>query len=189
MWDIHSSLILGLKVIEGQTTTKPAVEPHEFIAFACVQAFGYILHIHGSRWPLRHHLVYRSCIASYVLLIVLLLDHVSCSLLLRSRLSKVAESLPPLELSILNDTSIRITREVAGPLHERGTLKVTASDGIETDGGQDAGVGELGLRGDDGVGDVVVDGGVLFLLHFEDGVVLEGPADDVRVWGGALILC
>lgn len=95
-------------------------------------------------------------------------------------------------------TGVGVAREVAGPLDEGAVLEVARGDGEEADGADDAGVGQLGLGGDDGVGDVVVDGlrgecqlgasregerlsthAVLLLLDLEDGAVLEGPPDDV----------
>lgn len=120
---------------------------------------------------------------------MILLLHPTNYLLLRSSLGQVGESLATLELGILNDTSIGVAGEVASPLNKGGSLKLAAGDWVETNGGEDAGVGQLGLRRDDRVGDVVVDGRVLLLLDLEHGVVLEGPLDDVGVGGGALAWC
>lgn len=55
-------------------------------------------------------------------------------------------------------TGVSVAGEVAGVLDVGGALEVTASDGVAADGGDDGGVGEGRLGGDDGVGDVVVDG-------------------------------
>ena len=58
----------------------------------------------------------------------------------------------------LEHTGISIAGEVASVLDEGGALEVTAGDGVAADGGDDGGVGQSGLGGDDRVGDVVVDG-------------------------------
>ena len=55
-------------------------------------------------------------------------------------------------------TSVSVAGEVAGVLDVGGALEVTAGDGVAADGGDDGGVGQGRLGGDDGVGDVVVDG-------------------------------
>lgn len=47
---------------------------------------------------------------------------------------------------------------MASPLDEGLTLVVARRDGEQADGAQHRGVGELGLGGDDRVGDEVVDG-------------------------------
>lgn len=106
-------------------------------------------------------------------------------------------------------TSISIAREVAGPLDIGVVLVLARGDGEEADGAQGGRVAEVGIGGDDRVGDVVVDGlerdllmrhalagstvmndgmadRVLLLLDLEDGAVLEGPLDDVGVGRGAL---
>lgn len=55
-------------------------------------------------------------------------------------------------------TGIGIAGEVASVLDESGALELAAGDGVAADGADDGGVGQSGLGGDDGVGDVVVDG-------------------------------
>lgn len=54
-------------------------------------------------------------------------------------------------------TGIGIAGEVAGPRHVCLTLVLARGDGVHADRGDDRGVGQLGLRRDDAVGDVVVD--------------------------------
>ena len=54
-------------------------------------------------------------------------------------------------------TGISVAGEVAGPSDESVALVLARRDGIGADGADDAGVAEGGLRGDDRVGDVVVD--------------------------------
>lgn len=107
-------------------------------------------------------------------------------LLLSNSLGEVGQSLTALELGILNDTSISIAREVSAPGDKSSALVLSRSDGVGAHGADDRGVAEGGLRRDDAVGDVVVDGRVLLLLDLEDGAVLEGPLDDVGVGGRAL---
>jgi hypothetical protein len=70
--------------------------------------------------------------------------------------------------------------------YKGGSLEFTGSDGVASDGAQDAGVGQLGLRSDDAVGDVVVQGRVFLLLDILDGTVLEGESVDVGFVGSAL---
>jgi hypothetical protein len=108
------------------------------------------------------------------------------SLLRSSCLGQGLEALTTLELGILDDSGISIAREVAGPLDEGRLLELAAGDGVGAHGAHHRAVGELWLGGDDGVGDVVVDGAVLFLLDLNHGTILEGPLDDVGVWRGAL---
>lgn len=92
-------------------------------------------------------------------------------------------------------TGIGVAGEVAGPLDEGAVLELARGDGEQADGADDGGVRQLGLGGDDGVGDVVVDGlryvsmqtdgwgirtyAVLLLLDLEDGAILERPPNDV----------
>lgn len=83
-------------------------------------------------------------------------------------------------------TSISIAREATAPLDIRAALALSTRDRVQPDRRQHAAVRQLRLRRDDGVRDVVVDGGVLFLLDFELGAVGEGPVDDVGLLGGAL---
>ena len=54
-------------------------------------------------------------------------------------------------------TGIGVGRELAAPLHKGVALVLARRDGIGADGADDAGVAEGRLRGDDRVGDVVVD--------------------------------
>lgn len=58
---------------------------------------------------------------------------------------------------------------------------LAGGDGVGSDGADNGGVAQSGLRRDDAVGDVVVDARVLLLLDLEDGTILEGPLDDVGV--------
>ena len=79
------------------------------------------------------------------------------------------------------------------------------SNWVGSDSANHRGVAKGGLGGDDAVGDVVVDGlrviwllsipelynttatyRVLLLLDLEDSTVLEGPLDNVSVWGASL---
>jgi hypothetical protein len=55
-------------------------------------------------------------------------------------------------------TSISIAREVSGPLDECATLVLSARHSKAANGAEHTAIGELGLRGDDGPGDVMVDG-------------------------------
>lgn len=107
-------------------------------------------------------------------------------------LGQVGESLTTLELRILNDASVGIAREVASPLDESATLSLARGDWVQTNGADNAGVAELRLGRDDGVGDVVVDRlfvyssatsnaiiciclsyAVLLLLHLQNSAILE----------------
>lgn len=76
----------------------------------------------------------------------------------------------------------------AHPAHayEGGSFQFTGSDGVASDGAQDARVGQAWLRADDAVGDVVVQGRVFLLLDVLDGTVLEGESVDVGFVGSAL---
>ena len=112
--------------------------------------------------------------------------HHSKHLLLGNSLGKVSKSLTALELGISDNTGISIAGEVSAPGDKSLTLVLAAGDGVGADGADDGSVAQGGLRGDDAVGDVVVDAGVLLLLDLEDGAVLEGPLDDVGVGGGSL---
>ena len=47
---------------------------------------------------------------------------------------------------------------MAAPLNKSAAFQLTAGDGVQADGAQHGRVGQLGLGGDDAVGDVVVDG-------------------------------
>lgn len=128
------------------------------------------------------------------------------SLLGSSGLGQSLETLAALELGVLDDSGISIAREVAGPLDEGGVLELAAGDCVGADSAHHRAVGELWLGGDDGVGDVVVDGlgyvsaghwkasmygsthAVFLLLDLNDSAILESPLDNVGVWGGALDL-
>lgn len=127
----------------------------------------------------------------------------SFSHLLGSDLGQVGKSLAALVLAVLNDTSIGIRGKVAGPLDKGGALELTASDGVEADGADDTAVAQGRSRGDDRVGDVVVDGllwsascgayspcrwtyRVLLLLDLEDVAILERPLDNVGIRAGTL---
>lgn len=70
-------------------------------------------------------------------------------------------------------TGIRITREVASPLHESTALLLARSDRVAADGAEGARVAELRLGRDDRVSDVVVDG--LFVLQsaISNGMLIE----------------
>lgn len=112
---------------------------------------------------------------------------------------------------MIKHTSIGIVGEVTAPLNKSAALKLTRCDGIAANGAQDTRVGQLGLGGDDGVGDVVVDGlvrpfymlviytfsdmqlcerkntyAVLLLLDLNDTAILEGPTNHIRVLANAL---
>ena len=78
-------------------------------------------------------------------------------------------------------TGISITAEVACPLHKGASLQLPARDRVAAHGAQHARVRQLGLGGDDTVGDVVVDGRVLLLLDLDDRAILERPLDNVRL--------
>lgn len=54
-------------------------------------------------------------------------------------------------------TGISVGGEVSGPGDEGLALVLAGGDGVCADGAHDGGVGEGGLRGDDRVGDEVVD--------------------------------
>lgn len=107
-------------------------------------------------------------------------------LLLSNSLGEVGQSLTALELGILDDTGISVAREVSAPGDKSSALVLSRGDGVGANSADDRGVAQGGLRRDDAVGDVVVDGRVLLLLDLEDGAVLEGPLDDVGVGGRAL---
>ncbi|KAI6758247.1 hypothetical protein HG530_010487 [Fusarium avenaceum] len=107
-------------------------------------------------------------------------------LLLGNSLGKVGESLATLELGVGNDTGVSIAGEVSAPGDIGVTLVLAGGDRVGADGADDGGVAQGGLRGDDAVGDVVIDAGVLLLLDLENGAVLEGPLDDVGIGGAAL---
>jgi len=100
--------------------------------------------------------------------------------------SEISESLSALELRILNDTSISITGEIASPLNECLSFVVAGGNGEEADGAHDAGVAELGLGGDDGVSNVVINCRVSLKLDLQLCSILEQPLNDIRIWGGAL---
>lgn len=101
------------------------------------------------------------------------------TLQLGSSLGQVSKGVTALELGVLDHASISIAGEVTGPLDESAVLVGARGDGVEADGADDARVSELGLGGDDTVGDEVVDGAVLLLLDLKLGTVVEGPLDDV----------
>jgi hypothetical protein len=63
--------------------------------------------------------------------------------------------------------------------HESGSFEVTRGNREALDGGQDARVGESGLGADDAVGDVVLQGRVLFLLDLLNGTVLFRQEESV----------
>lgn len=107
-------------------------------------------------------------------------------LLLSDSLGEVSQSLTTLELGIFNDTRISIARKVSAPGDKSSALVLSRGDGVGAHSADDRGVAQGGLRRDDAVGDVVVDGRVLLLLDLEDSAVLEGPLDDVGVGGYAL---
>lgn len=98
---------------------------------------------------------------------------------------------------------------MAAPLNEGAALQLSRGDGVAADSAQDTRVSQLGLGGDDAVGDVVVDGlplivshhnppqlshrngwyethAVLLLLHLNSTTILEGPLDDIGVLADAL---
>jgi len=83
-------------------------------------------------------------------------------------------------------TSISIRREVAGPLDIGAALELARRHSIAADGADYRRVADCRLRGDDRVGDVVVDRRVLLLLDLDDGAVVEAPLDNVRLLAGAL---
>lgn len=83
-------------------------------------------------------------------------------------------------------TGIGVRAEVAGPLDVGAALVLARGDGEAADGADDRGVADSGLRGDDGVGDGVVNAGVLLLLDLNNGAVVEGPLDNVGLGRGTL---
>jgi len=83
-------------------------------------------------------------------------------------------------------TGIRVAGEEASPLDEGLALVVSGRNGEQANCAEDGRVAKTGGRGDDGVGDGVVYGRVLFLLDLENRAILEGPLHDVRVGRRAL---
>ena len=76
-------------------------------------------------------------------------------------------------------TSISITGEIASPLNECLSFVVAGGNGEEADGAHDAGVAELGLGGDDGVSNVVINclpspSSATFHLHYPDATAGKG---------------
>lgn len=54
-------------------------------------------------------------------------------------------------------TGVSIAREVTRPLDEGRALELAGRDSVAANSRQNRGIGEIGLGGDDAVGDVVVD--------------------------------
>lgn len=76
---------------------------------------------------------------------------------LHGGLGQVGQGVAALELGVLNDASVGIAGEVAGPLDKGAVLVLARGDGEAANGADDAGVRELGLGRDDAVRDVVVE--------------------------------
>jgi len=114
------------------------------------------------------------------------IHHQSITRSLLNRVGEISQCLSALELCVFDHASISITREISRPLNERLSFMVTGSNWEQADSGNDAGVAELRLGRDDGVGYVVVDCRVSLKLNLQFRSVLENPLHNICVWGSAL---
>lgn len=68
---------------------------------------------------------------------------------------------------------VGIATEISTPLYESAAFQLARGDRIAADGAKDARVRELRLRCDHGVGDVMIDGAMLLLLHLHNCAIFE----------------